>query len=201
MHCSGGQNAPAAEPSHCSPGSITLLPQVFSVVEEDDDVVAVLVLDVVCCSTVVEVVVGHWQFTHSWGVQNAPAAEPSHCSPGSMTLLPQVFRLVEEDDDVDVLVVDDVVGAPVELDVVGCWTVVVVVVGHWQFTHSCGVQNEPAAEPSHCSPGSWNALPQLPPVVDVVDVVVGVTVVDDVVVGAVHTWRSRKTRSVFTSRA
>ena len=54
-----------------------------------------------------------------------------------------------------------------ELDVVGCWTVVVVV-GHWQFTHSCGVQNEPAAEPSHCSPGSRNAFPQLPPVVEVV---------------------------------
>jgi hypothetical protein len=103
--------------------------------------------------------------------------------------------------DVDVLELDDVLGATVELDVVGCWTVVVVVVGHWQFTHSCGVQNEPAAEPSHCSPGSRNAFPQLPPVVEVVDVVVGVTVVDDVVVGATHTWRSRKTRSVFTSRA
>jgi hypothetical protein len=98
-------------------------------------------------------------------------------------------------------VVDDELGAAVELDVVGCAMVVVVVVGHWQFTHSSGVQNEPAAEPSHCSPGSRNALPQLPPVVEVVDVVVGVTVVDDVVGGATHTWRSRNTRSVFTSRA
>jgi hypothetical protein len=44
-------------------------------------------------------------------------------------------------------------------------------------------------------------LPQLPPVVEVVEVVVGVTVVDDVVVGATHTWRSRKMRSVFTSLA
>jgi hypothetical protein len=69
-----------------------------------------------------------------------------------MTLLPQLFTVVEEDDDVLVLVVDDVPGAIVELDVVGCWTVVVVVVGHWQFTHSSGVQNEPSAEPSHCSP-------------------------------------------------
>jgi len=179
---------------------MTLLPQLSRVVD-DDDVVGVLVLDVLGCSIVVEVVVGHWQLTHSCGVQNAPAAEPSHCSPGSITLLPQLFRLVEEDDDVDVLVVDDVPGRLVELDVVGCGTVVVVVVGHWQFTHSCGVQNEPAAEPSHCSPGSRNALPQLPPVVEVVDVVVGVTVVDDVVVGAAHTWRSRKTRSLFTSRA
>jgi hypothetical protein len=207
MHCSGGQKAPAAEPSQSSPGSITSLPQLFRVVDDDDVVVVgVLVLDVVGCSSVVDVVVGHWQFTHSCGVQNAPTAEPSHCSPGSTMLLPQLFRLVEEDDDVDVLVVDDVIGNVVfgtveELDVVGGWTVVVVVVGHWQLTHSCGVQNEPAAEPSHCSPGSRNAFPQLPPVVEVVDVVVGVTVVDDVVVGAAHTWRSRKARSVFTSRA
>jgi hypothetical protein len=110
-------------------------------------------------------------------------------------LFPQLGLVVEEEDDdeVLVLVVDDVVLSTV-VDVV-------VVAGHWQFTHSSGVQNEPAAEPSHCSPGSRNALPQLPPVVEVVDVVVGVTVVDDVVVGAAHTWSSRKTRSVFTSRA
>jgi len=160
--------------------------------------VVVDVLDVVGCSTVVEVVVGHWQFTHSCGVQNEPAAEPSHCSPGSSKPLPHVLSVVEEDELVDVeVLVDDVLGAT---DVVGGWAVVVVVVGHWQFTHSSGVQNEPSAEPSHCSPESRNALPQLPPVVEVVDVVVGVTVVE-VVVGATHTWRSRNTRSVFTSRA
>jgi hypothetical protein len=63
-----------------------------------------------------------------------------------MTLLPQLFRVVEEE---DVVLVD----VDEELDdVVGCSIVVEVVVGHWQFTHSCGVQNAPAAEPSHCSP-------------------------------------------------
>ena len=67
---------------------------------------------------------------HSSGGQKAPAAEPSHCSPGSRTLLPQVFRVVEEDDDVDVevLELDDVEATVVGTTVVGVWTVVVVVV-------------------------------------------------------------------------
>ena len=176
----------------------------------DVEVVGIDVVDVVVGVGSV-VVVGHWHATHCSGVQKAPSAEPSHCSPGSITPLPHwnvvevVLVLVLEvlvvaSSEVDVLVVDDVLGAAVELDVVGGATVVVVVVGHWQLTHSSGTQNEPSADPSHCSPGSRNALPQLLPVVDVVDVVVGVVVVE-VVVGAPHTWRSRNTRSVFTSRA
>ena len=97
------------------------------VVDEVEVVLLVEVLDddeVVVGSSVVDVVVGHWQFTHSAGVQNAPCAEPSHCSPGSSSLFPQLLLIVVEDDDVDVLVL------VVELVVGGCVTVVEVVVGH-----------------------------------------------------------------------
>ena len=127
------------------------------VVEVLDDDVLVLVLDVVGAAVDDELLVDvlvEVVLVVDWSVVGIGADVDEDVDDDEVVLV--VVDEEDEDDPVVDVVASVVGGAEV---VVTCTSVVLVVDGHWQATHSCGRHKPPSAEPSHCSPGSITPLP------------------------------------------